>query len=107
MFMRITWGKTTDAGWIAALPADVVDLSRNSPAGLRHRLVAQDANDPENYYSITVFETLQDLEAWESSRAYAEDYLPRVERYLVGAASSSICTVGADGFDRRAGAPPA
>lgn len=93
MYLRITWGKTVNASWISELPADLVDLSRYSPAGLVERWVALDDSDPENYYSVTVFDTLENLQAWESSAEYTNEYLPAVSSYLVGGLSSSICTV--------------
>lgn len=93
MYMRITWGKTTSASWIEALPRDLLDLGRYNPKGLESRWVAQDATDPENYYSVTVFDSLENLEAWEKSKDYNEHYLPAVAKYLIGSLSSSACKV--------------
>jgi hypothetical protein len=93
MYMRITWGKTVTAGWMETLPPDLLDLSRFKPQGLQSRWVARDAADPENYYSVTVFDTLENLDGWENSRAYLEDYLPAVTRHLVGSHSSSVCKI--------------
>lgn len=93
MYMRITWGKTMTASWMDSLPSDLLDLSRYRPEGLQSRWVAQDANDPENYYSVTVFDSLKNLEAWEKSKEYNDDYLPAVTRQLVGSYSSSVCRI--------------
>ena len=77
----------------AAAELAFLELSRMGRPQVVERWVALDDSDPENYYSVTVFDTLENLQAWESSAEYTNEYLPAVSSYLVGGLSSSICTV--------------
>jgi len=72
MLMRITQGKLYPGTWSAfqeAYKATVVAKSVDID-GLRGRWLAQDVHDPEAGYAVSLWESLEEMRAYEQSAFY-------------------------------------
>lgn len=92
MYMRIYWGRTYPGAW-PSIEETYRELAKVSTPGLRARFVTQDVNDVESMYTITVWDSLESVQAWEASPAYRDVFLAAIKPFLVGSHSVSLCEV--------------
>lgn len=85
MFIRISWGRVDPGKWDeyeAAYRDGVAAAGRVN--GLKGRIFSRDLDDPDTGYSISLWESAADMEAYEAGAA-ERDILPRIQPYFGGA----------------------
>lgn len=93
MIMRITWGKLYPDTWDEFERVYKQTLAGKEIQGLRGRWLAQDANDPNGGFAISLWETQEDLQAYEQSDAYREMYVPTLRPFFAGEYMTYHCEV--------------
>lgn len=86
MIMRITHGKLHPGTWPqfeATYNAIVVPKSLEI-AGLRGRWLVQDLHDPDAGCSVSLWESLEDLRAYEQSAFFREAIFTRLQPFFLG-----------------------
>jgi heme-degrading monooxygenase HmoA len=94
MIMRITWGKLQAGKWNEFERAyrDTVLTKANNVKGLRGRWLAQDAADKDTGFSVSVWDSLADIQAYEQSALYKEVVAP-LQPFFVGEYKTYRCDV--------------
>ena len=85
MYARIAWGKVKPGTWEEyerVYREEILPGSRNVK-GLRFRELLRGADDPEEGISLTLWESREDLEAYERSEIY-QQFVERARAYYVG-----------------------
>lgn len=93
MIMRITWGKLHHGMWHEferAYRSTVVDKEIQ---GLQGRWLAQDESNPDGGFSVSLWETLEDVLAYERSAVYREVILPSLHPFFAGEYTTYHCDV--------------
>ena len=93
MMMRITWGKLYPNTWDECERAYKETLAGKETQGLRGRWLARDVNDPDGGFAVSVWETIDDLQAYEHSAVYREMYAPRLRPFFSGEYTTYRCEV--------------
>ncbi len=90
MYMRISWVQT-EPGQATRY---VDEFSRIQIQGnMRSVRLGQVQDNPDSLYIVTLWDSLEDIQAWESSRDYLEDFNPRLKPFILGNYSVSVCEV--------------
>jgi heme-degrading monooxygenase HmoA len=89
-FVRISWGKVDSGVWDQFEQQNRGVLSPDTP-GLLARWVARDTKYPDNFYTLSIWRFVADIDAWLSSKEFAK--LAQLDPYLVGGYSTSVCEV--------------
>ncbi len=92
MIVRISWARTHPGAW-PAVEQKYGELNKIPIAGFLGRLVTQDVNDPENLYTLTFWEDLASVRAWEASPDFENLFVAAIKPYIVGSFSVSFCEV--------------
>jgi heme-degrading monooxygenase HmoA len=92
MHIRIYWGKVQSGAW-PSIERNYRELMDIPIHGLLGRFVTQDVNDPESMFTITFWQDLQSIEAWEKSSEYRDVFLAAVSPFIIGSQSVSLCEV--------------
>jgi heme-degrading monooxygenase HmoA len=92
MYVRIYWGKLQPGAW-PDVEAKYRELNAIPIPGLKGRWVAQDTNDPDSMFTITLWEDLRSVRHWEASPAYRETFLAAIAPFLAGSQTVSLCEV--------------
>jgi heme-degrading monooxygenase HmoA len=110
MFMRISWGRLNPGAWDAYEKSftEAVDAA-GQPGGLVARVLCRDIDDGDTGYSLTSWESREDMEAYEDSNAVHGEILPRIEQHFAGAFVTNRLEVVLDRrYDEQTvGVPPA
>jgi heme-degrading monooxygenase HmoA len=93
MIMRITWGKLNPGTWNEFERMYKETLVGKEIKGLRGRWLAQDATDPDGGFSVSLWETPEDLEAYEQSEAFRDIYVPALRPFFAGEYTTYRCEV--------------
>jgi heme-degrading monooxygenase HmoA len=93
MIMRITWGKLYPNTWDEFEQAYKETLAGKEAKGLRGRWLARDVHDPDGGFAVSLWETIDDLQAYEHSAAYQEMYAPRLRPFFSGEYTTYRCEV--------------
>jgi len=94
MLVRIWWGRIYPGSWPAIEDA-YRKLNEIPVPGMLGRLVTQDVNDRESMYTITLWDSLASVQAWETSSGFKDVFLASVGKFAAGSASISLCEVKA------------
>jgi heme-degrading monooxygenase HmoA len=95
MIMRITWGKVHGGKWDAyeqAYRATVVTKSKNI-RGLRNRWLARDTADQDAGFAVSLWDSLDDMRAYEQSDFYQKEILAPLQPFFVGEFKTYHCEV--------------
>jgi heme-degrading monooxygenase HmoA len=95
MIMRITWGKLHPGTWSAyeqAYNATVVAKSTNIK-GLRGRWLAQDVQDPDAGYAVSLWDSLEDMRAYEQSDFFKREIIAPLQPFFIGDFKTNYCEV--------------
>ena len=92
MIVRIYWARTYPGAW-PAIEQKYSELNQIAMPGFLGRLVTQDVNDPESMYTITLWDDLSSLNAWEASDDFEKVFVAAIRPYIVGSHSISRCDV--------------
>ncbi len=93
MIMRITWGKLQSGKWAEFEQAYHNTVVGKAIKGLQGRWLAQDVQDPDGGFAVSLWDTAADMEAYEQSEAYRQDILPALEPFFVGEYTTYRCDV--------------
>ena len=92
MIVRISWARTHPGAW-PSIEQKYGELNKIATPGFLGRLVTQDVNDPENLYTITLWQDLASVRAWEASAEFEQVFVAAIKPYIVGSFSVSFCEV--------------
>ena len=94
MIMRITWGKLQPGKWQEfeqTYKSTVLARAKNVK-GLRGRWLAQDVNDKDGGFAVSLWESLADMQAYEQSALFKEVAAP-LQPFFVGQYTTYRCDV--------------
>ena len=94
MVVRIWWGRIYPGSW-PSIEEAYRKLNEMPVRGMLGRFVTQDINDTESMYTITLWDDLASVHAWEASSDFKDIFLAAVGRFAAGSASISLCEVKA------------
>ncbi|GIX47329.1 MAG: hypothetical protein KatS3mg131_1540 [Candidatus Tectimicrobiota bacterium] len=95
MIMRITWGKLRPGQWDAFEQAyrQAVVAKSSRLKGLRGRWLVQDVQDPDAGYAVSLWDSLEDMRAYEQSEFYQREILAPLQPFFIGEFKTSYCEV--------------
>jgi heme-degrading monooxygenase HmoA len=93
MIMRITWGKLHPGKWREFEQAYHRTVVGKGIKGLRGRWLAQDTQDSDGGFALSLWETAEDMQAYEQSSVYRQEILPALQPFFVGEYSTYRCEV--------------
>ena len=95
MIVRMTWGKLRAGSWDdfeKAYNATVVAKGRHVK-GLRGRWLLQDAEDKDTGFAVSLWESAADMNAYEQSSLYRQEFAPALQPFFVGDYKTYRCEV--------------
>jgi len=95
MIMRITWGKLHPGRWSEyeqMYNATVVAKSMHIK-GLRGRWLAQDVQDHDAGYAVSLWDSLEEMKAYEQSDFFKQEILAPLQPFFVGDFKTTYCEV--------------
>jgi heme-degrading monooxygenase HmoA len=93
MIMRITWGKLRAGTWQEFERAYHATVAGKEVKGLRGRWLAQDVNDPNGGFAVSLWDTLEDMHAYEQSAVFKQEIQPTLQPFFVGEYHTYRCDV--------------
>lgn len=96
MYMRITTGQIKPGSWQEFEAAYRQHIEGNPMQGVRARWLVRSTVDADTFFTISLFETLADMESFERSDAVKREILQHVAPYLVGLSTAHHCEVRRD-----------
>ena len=93
MIMRITWGKLRSGTWTEFEQAYRDTVVDQDIKGLRGRWLAQDTQDPDGGFAVSLWDSLEDMQAYEQSAFFQQEALPKLQPYFVGEYTTYRCGV--------------
>jgi heme-degrading monooxygenase HmoA len=93
MIMRITWGKLRAGCWQEFEQTYEETVAGKDVPGLRGRWLAQDIQDPDGGFAVSVWDTLDALQAYEQSAVFRQEMQPRLQPFFVGEYTTYRCDV--------------
>lgn len=95
MIMRITWGKVSPGQWAAYEQAykDTVMVKGSNLKGRRGRWLVQDMQNQDAGYSVSLWDSLQDLQAYEQSPTFTTEIRPALQPFFAGEFTTTYCEV--------------
>ena len=93
MYMRIVWGKIVPGKWNEFENAFKAAMQvRGEPKGLKHHWLARDQNDANAGYSITMWDSEQDMKQfWDSEKR--KQVMAPLEPFYVNQFTTTNCEV--------------
>lgn len=94
MFMRITWGKIQPGQWDRYEEAykKATELTKDAD-GLKGRYLVQDLDDPDAGFSVTFWDTEENMRGYRDNATFKEKVLPLVEPFFIGEYETTFCRV--------------
>lgn len=96
MHMRITTGQVRPGCWEHFETAYLEHIEGRPARGLRARWLARSTTDPETFFTIALWDSLPDLEAYERSDAVRREVLKHIAPYIKGVSNAYHCAVRHD-----------
>lgn len=91
MYLRIYWSRIVPGAW-PAIEERYRNLATTDAPGRLVRWVTQDTNDPESVITVTLWESHEAIQAWETSPRYLAA-LASMKPFMVGSQTVSLCEV--------------
>ena len=91
--MRITWGKLYPGTWDEFERVYKSTLAGKEIKGLLGRWLARDVNDRDGGFAVSLWETIDDLQAYEQSDAFRDMYAPSLRPFFSGEYMTYRCEV--------------
>src|SRR4029434_2311347 len=91
MVMRITWGKLRTGTWAEYEQAYHATVAGKTVPGLRGRWLAQDVHDPDGGFSVSVWDSLDAMQAYEQSAVLRQEMEPILQPFCVGGVHTYLC----------------
>jgi len=93
MYMRITMGRTKSGAWADFEAAYRKHIESEPVHGLRARWLVRSTSDVDVFFTISLWETLADMEKYERSDAVRRQVLRYIAPHLNGVSSAHHCEV--------------
>ena len=93
MMMRMTWGKWRAGTWAEYPQAYHATVAGQTVPGLRGRWLAQDVNDADGGFSVSVWDALDAMQAYEQSAVLTQEMQPTLQPFFVGEYTTYRCDV--------------
>ncbi len=93
MIMRITWGKLQPGKWQEFEQAYAATVVGREVKGLCGRWLAQDTQDPDGGFAVSLWDTLEEMQAYEQSAFFQQEALPALQPFFVGQYTTYRCDV--------------
>jgi len=93
MYMRITTGRVKAGSWQSFEATYRQHIERNAAHGVRARWLVRSKADAAVFFTISLFETLADMESYERSDAVRREILRHIAPYLIGMSTAHHCEV--------------
>ena len=95
MYMRVVWGKVRPGQWEQYEEAykSVLRPGRANIRGLKGRWLARDTGDPDAGYSVSLWDSTEALERYESSEFFRRKVLPALQPFFVNDFKADHCEV--------------
>ena len=93
MIMRITWGKLRAGTWDEFEQAYHATVAGKEVTGLQGRWLAQDVNDPDGGFSVSLWDTVENLQAYEQSELYQQQITSALQPFFAGEFTTYRCDV--------------
>ena len=94
MIMRILWGKLRAGCWQEYEQAYRATVSNHEVPGLRGRWLAQDVQDPDGGFAVSLWDSLEAMQAYEEqSAAFRQEIQPTLQPFFVGEYTTHRCEV--------------
>jgi heme-degrading monooxygenase HmoA len=93
MIMRITWGKLRPGTWNEFEQAYHAKVAGKEVKGLQGRWLAQDAETPDGGYSVSLWDTMENLKAYEQSELFQQEIIPALRPFFGGTSTTYRCDV--------------
>ena len=93
MMMRITWGKLRAGRWQEYEQAYRATVADTAVPGLRGRWLAQDVQDPDGGFAVSVWDSLEAMQAYEQSAVFRQEIQPTLQPFFVGEYTTYRCAV--------------
>ena len=94
--MRITMGRTKSGTWADFEAAYRQHIEGKPISGLRARWLGRATSDADTFFTISLWETLADMERYERSDAVRREVLRHIAPYLNGVSTAHHCEVRRD-----------
>jgi heme-degrading monooxygenase HmoA len=94
MVIRVTWGKLRAGAWheFERTYRDNVLTKAKTVKGLRGRWLAQDSDDKDTGFAVSLWDNLSDMKTYEQSPLYKEIMAP-LQPFFVGEYKTYRCEV--------------
>jgi heme-degrading monooxygenase HmoA len=96
MYMRITMGRTKTGTWADFEAAYRQHIESERVLGLRARWLVRSTSDVDVFFTISLWETLTDMERYERSDAVRRQVLRYIAPHLNGVSTAHHCEVRRD-----------
>lgn len=93
MYMRITMGRTRPGSWSQFEAAYRQYVEANAAPGLRARWLVRSVTDADTFFTVSLWERLEDLETYERSDAVQRQVLKHIAPHLSGISTAHHCRV--------------
>ena len=93
MIMRITWGKLRAGCWPEYEQAYRAAVADKAVPGLRGRWLAHDVQDPDEGFAVSVWDSLEAMQAYEQSAVFKQEIQPTLQPFFVGEYHTYRCDV--------------
>jgi len=96
MIMRMTWGKWRAGTWAAYEQAYQATVAGKTVPGLRGRWLAQDVNDADGGFAVSLWDSLDAMQAYEQSAVFQQEIQPTLQPFFAGEYTTYRCDVKYD-----------
>jgi heme-degrading monooxygenase HmoA len=93
MIMRITWGKLRPGTWNEFEQTYHDKVAGKKLKGLQGRWLAQDVNDPDGGFSVSLWDTQENLQAYEQSEFFQQEIIQSLRPFFGGTSTTYHCDV--------------
>ena len=95
MIMRMTWGKLRPGSWNDFEKTYNATVAKKGAKikGLRGRWLLQDSNDKDTGFAISLWDSAADMQAYEQSDIYRNEFAPALQPFFVGDYKTYRCEV--------------
>jgi heme-degrading monooxygenase HmoA len=101
MIMPMTWGKLRAGPWAEYEQAYHATVAGKTVPGLRGRWLAQDVQDPDGGFAVSVWDALDAMQAYEQSAVFRQEIQPTLQPFCVGEYTTSRCEVKDEQYRRK------
>jgi heme-degrading monooxygenase HmoA len=93
LYVRLTEGRVHPGMWADFENAYKVHVETRAAPGLRMRWLVRSKSDAETFFTVSVWDTLDDMESFERSDAVRRQILKHIAPHLRGISSAHHCEV--------------